>query len=69
MISPFNVEEKQKLIETNKIEDKMKLLDEIVSFNIFELGIIKRFNKIKILTLYLLLQKKYLLLIFFYLSF
>jgi len=37
MISPFTVEEKQKLIETIKIEDKIKLLDEIISFNIFDL--------------------------------
>ena len=37
MISPFSVEEKQKLIEAIKIEEKMRLLDEIVSFNIFDL--------------------------------
>ena len=30
-------EEKQKLIETIKIEDKFKTLDEIISFNIFDL--------------------------------
>ena len=34
MISPFSVEEKQKLIETIKVEDKAKILDEIVSFGI-----------------------------------
>ena len=37
MISPFSIEEKQKLIETVKIEDKIKALDEIISFNIFDL--------------------------------
>ena len=37
MITPFSVQEKQKLIETVKIEDKVKILDEIISFNLFEL--------------------------------
>ena len=37
MISPFAKEEKQKLIETIKVEDKFKTLDEIISFNIFDL--------------------------------
>ena len=37
MISPFAKEEKQKLIETIKIEEKFKILDEIISFNIFDL--------------------------------
>ena len=37
MISPFSVEEKQKLIETIKVEDKAKILDEIVSFSILNL--------------------------------
>jgi len=36
MISPFSVEEKQKLIETIKIEDKIKTLDEIISFNLLD---------------------------------
>jgi uncharacterized protein len=36
MISPFSVEEKQKLIETIKIEDKIKILDEIISFNLLD---------------------------------
>jgi uncharacterized protein len=36
MVSPFSVEEKQKLIETLKIEDKIKVLDEIINFNLFE---------------------------------
>ena len=36
MISPFSIEEKQKLIETVKIEDKIKILDEIINFNLFE---------------------------------
>ena len=35
MISPFSVGEKQKLIETIKIEDKIKVLVEIIKFNIF----------------------------------
>ncbi len=34
MISPFSVEEKQKLIETQNINDKMKILEEIVNFAI-----------------------------------
>ena len=36
MISPFSIEEKQKLIESFKIEDKIKLLNEIINFNLFE---------------------------------
>ncbi len=36
MISPFSSEEKQKLIETVNIENKLKILDEIINFNIFE---------------------------------
>ena len=36
MISPFSVEEKQKLIETIKIEDKIKILDEVISFNLLD---------------------------------
>jgi uncharacterized protein len=36
MISPFSVEEKQKLIETKKIEDKYKILNEIISFNLID---------------------------------
>ena len=36
MISPFSVEEKQKLIETVKIEDKIKTLNEIISFNLLD---------------------------------
>jgi uncharacterized protein len=36
MIAPFSIEEKQKLIETLKIEDKVKLIDEIINFNLFE---------------------------------
>ena len=36
MISPFSVEEKQKLIETVKLEDKMKTLDEIINFNLLD---------------------------------
>ena len=37
MIAPFSVEEKQKIIETIEIEEKIKLLDNIINFNIFEL--------------------------------
>lgn len=36
MISPFSVEEKQKLIESIKIEDKIKTLDEILNFNLLD---------------------------------
>jgi len=37
MISPFSTEEKQKLIEALKVEDKAKLLDEIITSSLFEL--------------------------------
>jgi len=37
MFFPFSVEEKQKLIETIKIEDKVKVLDKIISFSILNL--------------------------------
>ena len=36
MISPFTVSEKQKLIETVKIEEKITILEEIIKFNLFE---------------------------------
>ena len=36
MISPFSIEEKQKLIETRRIEDKYKVLNEIISFNLID---------------------------------
>ena len=36
MVSPFSVEEKQKLIETVEIRDKIKILDEIISFNLLD---------------------------------
>ena len=36
MISPFSVEEKQKLIETINIKDKIKTLNEIISFNLLD---------------------------------
>ena len=37
MISPFSIEEKQKLIETIKTEDKIKILEEIINFNLFDI--------------------------------
>ncbi len=37
MVSPFTVEEKQKLLETINIRDKVKILDEIISFNLADL--------------------------------
>ena len=36
MISPFSIEEKQKLIETKKIDNKIKVLDEIINFNLLD---------------------------------
>ena len=36
MISPFSVQEKQKLIETVTIEDKMKILSDIINFNLLD---------------------------------
>ena len=36
MISPFSIQEKQKLIETIKIEDKFKVFEEIIDFNLFD---------------------------------
>jgi uncharacterized protein len=37
MISPFSIKEKQRLIECVGINDKLKVLDEIISTNIFDL--------------------------------
>ena len=34
MVSPFSIEEKQKLMEAIKIEEKFKILDEIINFNL-----------------------------------
>ena len=34
MVAPFSVEEKQKLIETIKLENKIKILEEIINFNL-----------------------------------
>ena len=36
MISPFSIEEKQKLLETVEIEDNLNTLEEIVSFNLLD---------------------------------
>jgi len=36
MISPFSVEEKQKLIETINTNEKIKILEEIISFNLLD---------------------------------
>ena len=36
MISPFSTEEKQKLIETKKIDNKIKVLSEIINFNLVD---------------------------------
>lgn len=36
MISPFSLEEKQKLIETTNLEEKMVTLEEIINFNLFD---------------------------------
>ena len=36
MISPFSIEEKQKLIETKKIDNKVKVLSEIINFNLLD---------------------------------
>ena len=38
MISPFSIEEKQKLIETKKIDNKIKVLNEIINFNLLNFG-------------------------------
>jgi len=37
MIAPFAAEEKQKLIETVRIEEKIKILEEIIAFNLIDL--------------------------------
>lgn len=34
MISPLSVEEKQKLLESKKIDDKLLVLNEILNFNL-----------------------------------
>ena len=36
MISPFSIEEKQKLIETKKIDNKIRVLNEIINFNLLD---------------------------------
>ena len=36
MITPFSVEEKQLLIETNKVEDKLVILDKIINTNLLD---------------------------------
>jgi len=36
MIFPFSIEEKQKLIETIKMEDKIKVFEEIIDFSLFD---------------------------------
>tara|TARA_B100000029_G_scaffold500271_1_gene571762 strand:+ start:415 stop:1053 length:639 start_codon:yes stop_codon:yes gene_type:complete len=36
MISPFSIEEKQKLIETKETNNKMKVLNEIINFNLLD---------------------------------
>ena len=36
MIYPFSVEEKQKLIETKKIDNKIKVFNEIINFNLLD---------------------------------
>ena len=36
MISPFSIEEKQKLIETKKIDNKIKVLSKIINFNLVD---------------------------------
>jgi len=38
MISPFSIEEKQKLIETKQISSKIKILNEIINFNLLNFG-------------------------------
>ena len=41
MITPFSAQEKQKLIETVKIEDKVKILDKIISFSLSDFQVNK----------------------------
>ena len=38
MISPFSIEEKQKLIETKNIYNKNKVLNEVINFNLLSFG-------------------------------
>ena len=38
MISPFSIEEKQKLIETKNIYNKIKVLNEVINFNLLSFG-------------------------------
>ena len=38
MISPFSIEEKQKLIETKKMDNKIRVLSEIINFNLLNFG-------------------------------
>ena len=34
MVAPFSLEEKQKLIETIEVEERFKVLEEIIKFNL-----------------------------------
>jgi Lon protease-like protein len=36
MISPFSIEEKQKLIEAKQIDEKFQVLNKIIEFNLFD---------------------------------
>ena len=36
VISPFSLEEKQKLVETITIKERLKVLEEITNFNLFD---------------------------------
>ena len=36
MVSPFSIEEKQKLIETKKMDNKIKIFNEIINFNLLD---------------------------------
>ena len=36
MIAPFTVEEKQKIMETIKFEEKIKTLEKIINFNLID---------------------------------
>ena len=36
MISPFSKEEKQKLLEAQNIKQKIKILDEVLNFNLLD---------------------------------
>ena len=47
MISPFSIEEKQKLIETIETKYRFKILEEIINFNLLDIYKYKTIQQIE----------------------